>query len=147
MNKYCFEFKKNLLEVPDDIVKIFLEYQWPGNVREFENVIRRAIVLRDWNFIFKELDLNRVAAAGAPDAGSEDGPSSFQWNDDMVKDFFEAKDFSLKKISKAYVSEAERHAILKALRETQWNRKKAARVLRVSYKTLLNRIEEFGLQP
>ena len=65
----------------------------------------------------------------------------------VCADFFEAPDFSLKKISKAYVSEAERDMILKALKETEWNRKKAAKQLGVSYKTLLNRIDEFNLKP
>jgi two-component system response regulator AtoC len=61
--------------------------------------------------------------------------------------FFQREDFSLKTISKAYVSEAERQALVKALEHTQWNRQKAAQLLRVSYKTLLNRIEEYGLEP
>ena len=65
----------------------------------------------------------------------------------LMKKFFEEPDFSIKKIAKAYVSEAERQMILKALRDTEWNRKKAAKRLGVSYKTLLNRIEEFHLKP
>ena len=69
------------------------------------------------------------------------------WTDVQIKKLFEDKNFSLKKISKAYVSEAERLMILKTLRETDWNRKKAAQKLKVSYKTLLNRIEEFKLKP
>ena len=60
---------------------------------------------------------------------------------------FKDNDFSLKKISKAYVSEAECLSISKALKETNWNRKKAAELLQISYKTLLNRILEFDLQP
>jgi DNA-binding NtrC family response regulator len=69
------------------------------------------------------------------------------WTDGQVVKLFEDQDFSLKKISKAYVSEAERVMISKTLRETDWNRKKAAKKLQVSYKTLLNRIEEFKLKP
>jgi two-component system response regulator AtoC len=55
--------------------------------------------------------------------------------------------FSLKKITKTYVSEAERQAIVEVLAKTQWNRKKAAEMLGVSYKTLLGRIDEFQLKP
>ena len=148
LNKYCFEFKKELMDVPEEITNIFLAYPWPGNVREFENVIRRAIVLRDWNFIFKEFDLENMQHQGEhhDTVSAKDSPFS-AWGNEKLNEIFGEKNFSLKKICRAYVSEAERRAILKSLKETQWNRKKAAQTLGVSYKTLLNRIEEFGLEP
>lgn len=145
INKYCYEFKREPLQVPPNIRDFFLAYRWPGNIRELENIVRRGIVLRDWNFIFKELNLEDVSyesRKGAPANGN-----IAHWHDAKVRRYFRESDFSLKKISKAYVSEAERGAILKTLRETEWNRKKAARLLQVSYKTLLNRIEEFNLKP
>ncbi len=74
-------------------------------------------------------------------------PLLLNWTDGQVVKLFEDQNFSLKKISKAYVSEAERLMILRTLRETDWNRKKASQKLQVSYKTLLNRIEEFKLKP
>ena len=147
MNKYCFEFKKEPLEISDNVTNLFMEYLWPGNVRELENVIRLAIILRDWSFAFKELN---VATKGLKDEKrlfEEHGLTQMNWNAGKIKEYFNDSDFSLKKISKAYVSEAERRAILGALKETQWNRKKAAQLLKVSYKTLLNRIEEFNLRP
>jgi two-component system response regulator AtoC len=147
LNKYCFELKKEVFEVPDHVRNFFLSYHWPGNVRELENVIRRGIVLRDWNFIFDELSLDTPTPQAEVGASSPDGSAPLAWPDNRVKEFFEAPDFSLKKISKTYVSEAEREMILKALKETEWNRKKAAKQLGVSYKTLLNRIDEFNLKP
>ena len=147
MDKYCFEFKKEPLEISDNVTNLFIEYPWPGNVRELENVIRLAIILRDWRFAFKELN---VAARGLKDEKrlfEEHGLSPMDWDDNKIKEYFNDSDFSLKKISKAYVSEAERQAILETLKETHWNRKKAAQLLKVSYKTLLNRIEEFDLRP
>ena len=68
------------------------------------------------------------------------------WKDDELKQMFEENDYSLKKISKAFVSEVERSMILKVLNENRWNRTKAAKVLNTSYRTLLSRIEEFGLK-
>ncbi len=147
LNKYCFEFKKELLHIPAKIADLFLAYQWPGNVRELENVMRRAIVLRDWNFIYKELDMEKVDREKEHVSSSDFDSLHFDRHDDRITNFFEEKDFSLKKVSKAYVSEAERHTILKTLEETQWNRKEAAQLLNVSYKTLLNRIDEFELKP
>ena len=147
LNMYSFEFKKGPLEIPDKINNLFQAYEWPGNVRELENVIRRAIALGDWNFVFTELNLENM------EPERDHGPLSgadleyMDWNEDRVKGFFKENDFSLRKICKAYISEAERKAILKALKETDWNRRKASELLRVSYKTLLNRIGEFGLKP
>jgi two-component system response regulator AtoC len=147
LNKYCFELGKDCLELPRKIADLFLAYQWPGNVRELENVIRRAIILRNWDFIFKELNLENLQHDSEDVLLSDDTSHPLVWQDDKVRRFFRDSDFSLKKISNAYVSEAERQAILKALKQTQWNRKKAAELLRVSYKTLLNRIFEFDLKP
>jgi two-component system response regulator AtoC len=147
LNKYCFEFKKEVLGIPNNIAKLFLAYQWPGNVRELENVIRRAIALRDWSFVYEEFDLENMGneEKRASTLGGQTLPPV--WEDDKLQRVFRDSDFSLKKISKAYVSEAERQAILRALKETQWNRKKAASMLRVSYKTLLNRLTQLDLKP
>lgn len=147
LNKYCFELNKKILRMPENITRFLLSYHWPGNIRELENIVRRAIVLRDWEFVFDELnpdDPNPEAEHLIPSFADS---LLMNWTDVQMKNLFEDKNFSLKKISKAYVSEAERLMILKTLRETDWNRKKASLKLKVSYKTLLNRIEEFQLKP
>ena len=147
LNKYCFEFKKEVLDIPNKIASFFLAYQWPGNIRELENVIRRAIALRDWDFVFEEFDLENLSYE-QESASSLSGLSLPPvWSDDKLQKVFRDSEFSLKKVSKEYVSEAEHQAISGALKETQWNRKKAAQLLRVSYKTLLNRLAEFDLKP
>ena len=147
LNKYCYELKRKILQIPDNIISYLLSYHWPGNVRELENIVRRAIVLRDWDFIFEELNTENPNPEGDHLIPSFADSLLMNWTDVQMKKLFEDKNFSLKKISKAYVSEAERLMILKTLRETDWNRKKAAQKLHVSYKTLLNRIEEFKLKP
>jgi two-component system response regulator AtoC len=80
------------------------------------------------------------------DGRSEQGSPEDVLDDDM-NDLFKIEDFSLKKITKAYISEVEQRQIQRALETTHWNRRKAAQMLHVSYKTLLSRILEFGLRP
>ncbi len=147
LNKYCFEFKRGLLDVPDKVANFFQAYHWPGNVRELENIVRRAIALRDWDFIFEELKLESEDYESEHLSFSGASPQLLVWHDDKVRRFFKDSDFCLKKISKAYLSEVERQEIMKALQVTHWNRKKAADLLQISYKTLLNRILEFDLKP
>ena len=144
LNKYCLELQKDLLDVPARVTRRFNAYHWPGNVRELENAVRRAVALRDWSFIFREMILNiprlRIGA-GAP------GRAVLlpAWEEEKIQKLIRQAGFSLKKMSRDYVSEAEKNAILATLAKTQWNRKRAAEVLGVSYKTLLNRIGAFGL--
>jgi two-component system, NtrC family, response regulator AtoC len=144
LNKYCLELRKELLDVPVRVAKHFTAYHWPGNVRELENMVRRAVALRDWSFIFREMALE----IPKPKSGASDveraGPLP-AWEDEKIRQLIRQKDFSLKKVSSDYVAEAEKNAILEALAKTHWNRKRAAEVLGVSYKTLLTRIEAFGL--
>ena len=147
MNKYCFDLKRGVLDIPDKIAELFLAYPWPGNVRELENMIRRAIILRNWDFAFKDLSHEARDQEGKKEGSYKVASLGADWRDDKMSRLFRENDFSLKKIAKAYVSEAEREAILDTLSETQWNRREAARLLSVSYKTLLNRIKEFGLKP
>ncbi len=147
MNKYCHEFRKEPLEIPDKVIKLFQVYHWPGNVRELENVVRRALVLRDWDAVFKELQLGDGIDNSAESIRFEESGLGRSWSDNKVKKFFRESDFSLKKITHTYVSEIEKEAIVMALKETRWNRRKAAELLQVSYKTILNRMEELDIRP
>ncbi|OEU80272.1 MAG: hypothetical protein BA872_01265 [Desulfobacterales bacterium C00003060] len=147
MNKYCFEFRKEPLDIPDKVLDVFVAYQWPGNVRELENLVRRAIVLRDWNLIIQELNLENLNCRNENSPVSEAISPHLEPHDNEMERLFRDTDFSLKKACRAYVSQVERKAILKILKETKWNRKKAAELLQVSYKTLLNRITEFDISP
>ncbi|MBN1847943.1 MAG: sigma-54-dependent Fis family transcriptional regulator [Deltaproteobacteria bacterium] len=147
MNKYCYEFKKELLMIPDNITRILMEYHWPGNIRELENVIRRAIALRDWSFLTQELKSDRTMEESDGVSSVDSSWPFVKWGDDQIEGYIRENEFSLKKICKDYISEAERDTIINTLQKTQWNRTKTAQMLQVSYKTLLNRIEEFNLKP
>src|SRR3989442_44407 len=105
------------------------EHSWAGNVRELENVIRRLVVLTDGEQAFEALvarDRNGRAAASRP------APFATE---------------SLREIARHGARQAERKALGEVLEQVQWNRAEASRILRVSYKTLLNKISECELTP
>ena len=102
-------------------------YSWPGNVRELENVIRRFVVLTDGEHVVEALlghGQDRCAATARP----------------LVTE-------SLREIARRGAREAERKALEEVLERARWNRAEASRILKVSYKTLLNKICECGLKP
>ncbi|MGD9159329.1 MAG: sigma-54 dependent transcriptional regulator [Desulfobacteraceae bacterium] len=147
LNKYCFEFKRKVAKIPDKVLDFLIAYNWPGNIRELENVMRRAIAVSDWDFILQELHQNNSSID--TESGSDKDIESINEEQESAELFklFKEQEYSLKKISKTYVSEKEKEAILKTLNMTQWNRTKAADILGVSYKTLINRLQEFGIKP
>ena len=104
-------------------------YSWGGNVRELENVIRRMVVLTDGEQAFAN---QVVGGLKIPPNGPR--PSAVSTD-------------SLREIARRGAQEAERKALVEVLERVQWNRAEAARVLKVSYKTLRNKIFECGLRP
>ena len=78
--------------------------------------------------------------------GSESSSLYQLWDDRKINQVMNDKrDICLKTIRGQYIADVERRTICKALELTQWNRKSAAQLLQVSYKTLLNRIEEYNV--
>ena len=144
INKYSFEYKRKPLEMPDEVVNYFLKYHWPGNIRELENIIRRAVAFSSWDFVFNEIKVDEVPDDGEP--GFTDS-QYFQEDAEEFDNLLKENDYSLKKVTRLYVSDVEIQAIKAALKVTNWNRTKAAKLLGVSYKTLINRIQEFSITP
>jgi transcriptional regulator with GAF, ATPase, and Fis domain len=116
--------------MPETLARL-TEYPWLGNVRELENVIRRLVVLGDGEQAIEALvTRGRNGHNGhfpAPQPAVVEG--------------------GLKEIGRRGAREAERKALLEVLDRVSWNRAEAARILRVSYKTLLTKISECGLTP
>jgi two-component system response regulator AtoC len=114
------------------LMKVFMRHHWPGNIRELENMIKRLAVFGDEAAIIGELN---------PEAKKRE---SYQKRNHQAYGPI-APVLSLKEVSRRAVKQAEREAILNALRQTNWNRKKAAKLLRISYKAILNKIKECDL--
>ena len=145
MDKYCNELKKDPIHIDGSVKEHFQKYDWPGNVRELENIVKEMIALQRTDMIYTDLKLGEVTDK-EEGLGSERSNILQIWDDRKIRELTEDnRDICLKTICRQYVAELERRSIVKALKLTRWNRKRAAQILQVSYKTLLNRIEEFKL--
>jgi two-component system response regulator AtoC len=160
LKKYSVQYNKPLTEVSPDTLRLLTEYDWPGNVRELENLIRRAVVLGE-SAIQKELNhgiamTQRTAAARAAMAAAQPpavspppqpahGANGSHRPNGATAHADDRANYSLKDISRTAAREAERELILKMLQRTRWNRKETAEILGISYKALLYKIKENGL--
>jgi two-component system response regulator AtoC len=126
LDKFGKKYRKTVKRLSDPIMKVFLQYHWLGNVRELENVIQRIIVLGNEKVILDEL-------------ASAVNKESVQ----MEEESHPPKKWpSLKEVHREAIAKAETEVIRKALEMTNWNRKKAAGLLNISYKALLYKIKE-----
>ena len=100
-----------------------MAHSWPGNLRELSNFVKRYLILADEKLAVSELNIKSDAAASA--SGEEDG--------------------GLKSLGRNAKDEAEADAISRALDQTNWNRKQAAALLKISYKALLYKIRHYRL--
>ena len=124
--KFNAQYGRQKQLLPETIARL-REYSWSGNVRELENAIRRLVVLTDGEQTIEALaDRRRNAPVEAP------RPLATE---------------SLRDIARRGARDAERKALAEVLERVHWNRAEASRILKVSYKTLLNKICECGLTP
>jgi two-component system response regulator AtoC len=123
------------VDIPADTVRVFMEYHWPGNIRELENAVKRIVVLGSARPVHQEIVAS--LARGPRTVSSMSATVAAAVNPDQV--------VSLKEIARQAAREAERVAIKEVLDRVHWNRAKAARLLQISYKALLYKIVQCGL--
>jgi transcriptional regulator with GAF, ATPase, and Fis domain len=131
LDKFSKKYQKKVTPLSDKMMKVFSQHHWLGNVRELENVIQRLIVLGNEKAIIEELT-PVTKKESIPEKKEKTLPAKKIWP-------------SLKEVNREAVKNAESEIILKALETTNWNRKKAANILEINYKTLLYKIKECGL--
>ncbi len=112
-------------------LEMLLAYSWPGNVRELRNCIRRAVLQARTEIWPEHLALSHGHSARAP-----------QLSDNGVE--FDGS-LSLKEIVREATVDVERRVLVEVLRQTQGNKAKAARLLRVDYKTIHGKIKNYGI--
>jgi DNA-binding NtrC family response regulator len=136
LRRFAARYAKPVPELSLELRDELERHPFPGNVRELENLIKRIVVLGREDAILAELREGRSGARGG-DALR-----------DLIAGFEEsAGAIPLREVGRLAAQEAERETIDRVLQHTQWNRKQAARMLGVSYKTLLHKIRDCGLAP
>jgi len=174
VKKYSVQYNKPFPGISAELANLFLEHEWPGNVRQLENMIKRMVVLGSEAPIVQELQqpapqlhhwphtsssIPRPMApplqpvmpppAAAPVAVAAVAPAGLGIDSVAAvaasAGASAAANVSLKDIARSAAREAERELILRMLTRTRWNRKEAAEILGISYKALLYKIKENGL--
>jgi two-component system response regulator HydG len=130
LNRASIRFGKEISGFKDEVIEIFNTYSWPGNIRELKNVVNRSVLLSKSNEISKydlpeEIITQHVLLKNKISTGTNNGTS------------LELKDAS---------SMAEKDAIIKALIQSDRNKTKAARLLKIDRKTLYNKIKQFNIR-
>ena len=171
--RYSQRYNRPVRPLSDELRDRFLHYEWPGNVRELENMIKRFVILQDEQLVLRELSRPRLQPTPAMLAAHDYGvPPPYQTPPSTppqayappapapaepdLEDEDEGDDEPtvapsqegrrLAEVAREAALGAERTVIAETLRQVHWNRRKAAQLLGVSYKTLLNKIKETGIE-
>jgi DNA-binding NtrC family response regulator len=124
IDKYCREMGKPLKDLTKDALGLLQKYHWPGNVRELENTIERAIILAEGKKITPEHLAVRLRRT----------------NEIQLRD-----GAGLKEIGAYAQATAERGAIIRILKEVRGNKRKAAKVLKIDYTTLFDKLKKYDI--
>jgi two-component system response regulator AtoC len=118
-------------------------HYWPGNLRELENFVKRCLVMGgDEDLLLSELTQGWHRSDHVPLPTAESAAGFFAEGVESGEDTS-----GLRSLVQSVKGEAERNAIAAALEQTHWNRKAAARLLKVSYRTLLYKIQHYHMNP
>lgn len=126
LKKHSTVLKKKAPHLSNKAIQTLTAYHWPGNLRELENLVRKIVVFGDVQIALNDLQTASIVT-GRPAAAAQGA--------------------SLKVAARAASKQAERELIMQALERTRWNRKRAARELQVSYKSLLYKIKQLEAFP
>ncbi|RLB97020.1 MAG: sigma-54-dependent Fis family transcriptional regulator [Deltaproteobacteria bacterium] len=160
---YKSEYPDNHGSKPDsDTLAKLCDYSWPGNVRQLQNCIKKQMILNSWSKIFEELP--KEPSENTSDIQTDEQQNGTLSSEDnefgnhrstIISEFVDLstssdklfEDISLKKIKKLASNRVEKEVITFVLEKVGWNRSRAAKILKISYKTLLYKMTEFDIHP
>ena len=130
LEKYNSLYRKDFRKLSSDASRSLERYDWPGNVRQLENLIKQIVVRENENMIYEMLkSLPPTSSSDGTDVSTQSGEETY----------------SLKKRVGRVVASEEKSLIAQVLNKTNWNRRKAAQILQISYRSLLYKIKEYKL--
>jgi two-component system response regulator AtoC len=164
IDRYARRYNRQARHLSEELAQLFQTYEWPGNIRELENMIKRIVILQDEQLVIREMTRAAAprphaayAAAGAGVIGGPRGPAIAPPDEADEPDVDDEEPQGeepavippvgsrLADVAKSASLKAERALIEDTLTQVHWNRRRAAEQLGVSYKTLLNKIKECGI--
>lgn len=155
LRRYSNQYSRPMPELSYQFLQRLIEHPWPGNVRELSNLTKGLVILNSSEWAIDQLDRSRrdiaileapvapVTPEAPPDEDPAEAPRPAQKQSFVGAPREERP--GLLEVGRAAAAEAERELMLATLDETRWNRRRAAGLLKVSYKTLLNKIKEYEL--
>ena len=160
---YKSEYPDNHGTKPDsDIITKLCNCPWPGNVRQLQNCIKKQMILNSWEKIFEELTQEQPEIASPILKENQQNENPIFINQEfsnnrtsIISEFVDLstssdklfEDISLKKIKKMASDKVEKEVIAFVLEKVGWNRSRASKILKISYKTLLYKMNEFKVHP
>ncbi len=145
LEKYSQHYGKRSQMFSDYALSRMMEYAWPGNIRELENLVKRYVIVGNEGQIIRELSTHKpiVTSNSFGQAPEPTPPVSPIPAVQATGTGQELEMPSLLEIGRRAAMQAEREAIERVLAQTRWNRRQAAKILKISYKALLNKIRSF----
>jgi len=137
LNKFNPILGKKVKDISERSMHLLVDYSWPGNVRELQNIIQQAIIMAEDIILPEHLPFyikeNKVGVDFVSTLVEKEKIGS-------------TEDFSLKKIVNQLSQDTERGIILEVLKRTKGNKAETARLLKINYKTLYNKIKEYKIE-
>ena len=130
MSRMSEHYARPPLPISSTMMQACLDHTWPGNLRELSNFLKRYLILADEKLAINELHPKSDGSGARFDSAPQKPGDSAG---------------GLKSLARSAKDEAEAEAITRALEETNWNRKQAAALLKISYKALLYKIRQYGI--
>lgn len=157
LRKYSEFYGKQPAPFSDFALGKMIDYHWPGNIRELENLVKRYVIVGNEAQIIRELSSHKPVVEAPSSAqpvgaehrtaasGAQGGSATIPITAGKPKSP-DGDSPSLLEIGRSAAMRAEREAIERTLNQTRWNRRQAAKILKISYKALLNKLKTFEEQ-